>query len=662
MARTGRIGRIERTAKTFVTFAQFVLFVFSGNRLRFLMVPLVLLIFVVFIPPYAASFIGDDYVQLDRISDLLARPWAAYELLNPFRQSWYYRPLQNLWFLANRLLFGLNPFPFYYLQIAFHVLVMALVYRVARQLKLAPAAALAATLLYGFHGHFFDVVTWLSSIGIVLVALFSLAAVSAFLSYLEQPAKGWLLAATLLFVLLAMLSHEEGFLVVPFLLVLWWLRRAARPSPRFIAAFLVMFLLVVVYVGLQLIRPNLNITLSQTDLSHWGRYLSPDPVSQFLVHALVRTTTLFGALGPLLDNSYLAGSLLLVGLAYWFWSGSEATRLGLLWLALHLGFIYWAVWAYQPQFFAGRHLYTGLIGLHLALGALLQAFLQRPAWTHKGARQAVAGATVLALLFFNVQTIGQMHAIWWEMSRRDQEVRQQMQQLMPRVSGDTHVFAHRFVSDASYLPATVQVWYDQPLTPPGGSLGQLLDYGRATRDFYLFDYDDGRLINLMPELQEHAETIFIWHQPPARELLLPDGQRQPLVGSGRPALVIAGPAGDQRLALFTPLPEDVVDGWLSLGYNVLVPAHSELRLALRRPVEPGGVAYRIRLTTMSGSEEVLFEQRWQWAEAAEAGRWHDVVLSLDAHWNQTVSLTFEVQDNDRSIGGGYWANMRFVSD
>jgi hypothetical protein len=654
---------------------------FSGSQRRFLMVPLALLAFVVFLPPYSSSFIGDDYVQLDRISDLLGRPWAAYELLNPFRQRWYFRPLQNLWFLLNRLLFGLNPFPFYYLQIAVHVLVMATLYRVARQLRLPAAAAVAAALLFGFHGHFFDVVTWLSSIAIILVALFSLAAVTVFLSYLKSPERSSLMGVTLLFVLLAMLSHEEGFLVVPFLFVLALCRRLPalcgqpeqggpeHPQPaghRLWAIFALMLLFVAVYVGLQLVRPNLNITVSETEISHWSRYLSPDQFSQFLVHALVRATTLFGALGTLLDYSYLVAASLLAGLAYGFWRGSRVVRLGLLWLVLHLAFIYWALWSYQPQFFAGRHLYNALIGLALAGAALVHALLQRPLgrWQKSrpapAVRAAIVGTILLAALLFNTRTITEMHAIWLEMSNRDQEVRRQMQALMPRVSADTHVFAHRFVTDASYLPATVKVWYDQPLSEPGGTLVRLLNHGRATRHFYLFDYVDGRLTNLMPELQEHAETIFIWNQVPQIELLLPDGGRRFVENDGLPPLVIAGPAGAQRLALFTPLPEEFQEGWFSLAYDAEIPAGSELRLAVRRPAAPGEVAYRVRVTGAGGQDELLFEQPGVWVETA-AG-WHDVILPLDAYWGQRVTLAFEVRDDSRVIGGGYWANMRFVID
>jgi hypothetical protein len=680
-----RIQRQRQATERFANLAHGASFLFSGSRLRFLMVPLALLAFVVFLPPYSGSFIGDDYVQLDRVSDLLGRPWAAYELLNPFRQSWYFRPLQNLWFLLNRLLFDLNPFPFYHLQIAAHVLVMALLYRVARQFRLSPAAGLAGAVIFGFHGHFFDVVTWLSSIAIILVALFGLAAVSAFLSYLRRPERARLLGVTLLFVVLTMLSHEEGFLIVPFLFVLALRHRSAslfrqaeqnEPGPagrrpqaggyRLWATFALMLLFVAVYVGLQLVRPNLNITLSETDISHWSRYLSPSQFSQFLAHALVRATTLFWALGLLLDYSYMVTASLLVALVYGFWRGNGVIRLGLLWLVLHLAFIYWALWSYQSQFFAGRHLYNALIGPSLVVAALVHALMEehlshRPKqWQTPAARAAAVGALLLAALFLNARTIGQMHTIWLEMSHRDEDVRRQMQALMPHASADTHVFAHRFVTDASYLPATVKVWYNQPLSEPGGTLVRLLNHGRATRDFYLFDYVDGRLINLMPELQEHAETIFVWNHVPKTELLLPDGDRRLVGNDSSPPLIIAGPAGEQRLALFTPLPQEHLEAWLSLAYEVEIPTGSALRLAVRRPAAPGEVAYRVRLAGADGQDELLFEQPGVWVETA-AG-WHDVILPLDAYWGQRVTLAFEVRDDARVIGGGYWANMRFVID
>src|SRR5690606_10344711 len=92
-------------------------------------------------------------------------------------------------------------------------------YRVARQLKLGVFTAVLAATLLAIHSHWVDVVSWLSSIAIVLAAVFSLATMSAWLSYLKRPSTRQLLL-TLLFCLLTFLSHEESVLLPPFLLLM----------------------------------------------------------------------------------------------------------------------------------------------------------------------------------------------------------------------------------------------------------------------------------------------------------------------------------------------------------------------------------------------------------------------------------------------------------
>ncbi len=62
-----------------------------------------------YLPDYSDSFVGDDFVQQWRIRKVIEDPIQAYRIFNPVWTDWYYRPMQNLWFLGNRLLFGVNP-------------------------------------------------------------------------------------------------------------------------------------------------------------------------------------------------------------------------------------------------------------------------------------------------------------------------------------------------------------------------------------------------------------------------------------------------------------------------------------------------------------------------------------------------------------------------
>ncbi len=141
---------------------------------------------LLYFPPYKWAWVGDDYVQFDYVLAFLKRPLSAIQLFNPYFLPWYYRPLQNLWFLGNRLVFGLNPVPFYWQMVLWHSLATALVYRVLRQFEITPLAAVLATALFAIHGHYVDVVGWNSSVAIVMAAVFSLASLSAYKSFYER--------------------------------------------------------------------------------------------------------------------------------------------------------------------------------------------------------------------------------------------------------------------------------------------------------------------------------------------------------------------------------------------------------------------------------------------------------------------------------------------
>jgi hypothetical protein len=664
---------------------------------QFVLPGLVLLTIFVYLPPYHAAFVGDDYVQLDYISEFLSRPFTAYRVFDPFWLPWYYRPTQNLWFLANRLIFGLNPFGYYYSQICFHALAVALVYRVARQLGLRPWAALASAALFALHGHFLDVVTWISSIAIVMAAIFSLLSLSAFLSYLERPQRPWLLAATVAFFLLTLLSHEEAILLPPFLLLLrvrlrerQSLLRNAHHSlmkdRRETAAFLFMFALVAGYLVLQFTRPNLTIDLSATPPTHWRQYLAPLNVSHFAVETLLRFTLLFNLESILLANSYLVTFFLLLFIAFWAWQGGRVVRLGLIWAGLHLAFIYWALWSQKPEFYAGRHIYNAWIGLVLAIGATIDQVVGQ---TQTGARRKLRlevtnlrslASTLISnyqlpiimtfilagILLANINITWQTQRSWLAKAQEDKRVEEQMKRLLPEVTADSHLFANRFVVTPSFLRAVAQVWYDQPLSPPAGSFSQLKLHGRATDDFYLFDYANGQLVNLMPELQEHDETIFLWSQEPRAEIVPEDGEEAVGAAAGVSEMIITGPEGDQRLAFLTEPPESG-QGWLSLVYVVSVPDQSELRLAMRKEFGrlPGedGMAFRVRLMDQSGQTETLLETFLTAGEAGTEEVWQEVAIPLQPYWNQAVVLRLEVSAGKNALHDqGYWANPRFVID
>lgn len=675
---------------------------------QIIVLALILIAIFVYLPPYHNAFIGDDYVQQDYIDEFLSRPYAAHRVFNPYWLPWYYRPLQNLWFLANRLVFGLNPFGYYALQLGIHALAVALVYRVSRQFRLRPFAAAFTAALFAIHGHHLDVVAWLSSIAIVMAAVFSLAALSAFLAYLNQGQARSRLLLTAVFCLLALLAHEEGFLLPPLLFLLLLMRRLQIRDWRLwrapgrlrsqianlwqtrqeTAVFLFLFCVMAVYLLVQLDRPNLNISSGDVTTTVWRHYLEPLQISLFLVETLTRYTLLTDLLPTLSAYSYLAAYLLLAFLGLWAWKGQRVTRWGLAWAALHLTFIYFVLWSQKPEFYAGRHIYNAWIGIVLALGATVDDWLKRPnnytmdslsSWLDdrisslpglrssptplKRASQILLVVLLTAVLFSHINVTRKTQAAWLAGAEEDKMVEAQMKRLLPQVTENTHVFAHRFVIAPSFMRAVVQVWYNQMLSEPGGSLDELRWHGRASDDFYLFDYENETLTNLMPTLQAHDETVFLWSQTPEVKAFVPSGET-----AGEKAAYTAdqvvGPAHDRRLALLTHPPASD-QSWLSLAYTVTVPHQSQLRFGLGVPADEatgeGDMTFRVRLSQQEGQEETIYQRTL--ASDLQAG-WLEATIPMDDYWGKQVVLRLEVVAAGDSNGpqAGYWANPRFVID
>ncbi len=120
---------------------------------------------------------------------------------------------------------------------------------------------------------------------------------------------------------------------------------------------------------IQFNRPNLTIDISETPSTQWLELVSPMQIGQFVKDISLRYTLtanwgMAQSAAPLL----LAIMVLLL-LGAWFLMGNWTVRLGLIWVALHLGLIYATLWQSKPQLLAGRHFYQASFGLVLAIGA-----------------------------------------------------------------------------------------------------------------------------------------------------------------------------------------------------------------------------------------------------------------------------------------------------
>ena len=598
---------------------------------------LLLLCAWLYFPPYFDSFVGDDFVQQWRIREFVTAPADAYQILHPFWTNWYYRPLQNLWFLGNRLQFGLNPFGYYTLQILCHLLAISLLVRMVRLLRLPPWAVLATAVLFAINGQHQLTVSWISSIGIVLGAVFSLAAATTYLTYLHQEKMGWLII-TFVFVMLALLAHEEGMLIIPFLLAIWLTQPRRLSRPRDIGFFILMSGLLAGYVALQLSRPNVHIAVDGDYISRLLTAVSPNDWGAFALEAVTRWLGFEGQAGNLMAQPVLtpfAGMGILIGAGLAFWAGSRAVRLGLLWAGFHLGFIYLGLWSQRPELFDGRHLYNAWIGISLALGAILAQAASSIKWTpgSRGRRGSTGVGLALALFLFlwlHIQAVQSGMTRFYQLTRQVKAAEADMKAILPEVNEQTQVFATRFLLTAQYFAPAAGVWYDDP-NLKGGSLNILQKYDAVPPHFYLFDYEEGRLTNLMPELQAATKTIFLWNQEPV------------VTNANLAQNTIVGSTTARHLALKI-VPE--TSGWATLHYTAEVPPESWLMTAVRgRP----GQQFQILI-----NGDVVFS----YALANSHNHWQAVEIPLNQFANQTITIQFQTAGSANEPG--YWSVPRLV--
>jgi hypothetical protein len=303
------------------------------------------------------------------------------------------------------------------------------------------------------------------------------------------------------------------------------------------------------------------------------------------------------------------------------------------------------------------------IGLSLAIGATLGQVLHiAPKW------RRIAGAAILVVLAANlIYQRAQAQPVLESIAAITQDVesiREQMLAIVPDPSDKTHFFAYELPPTTDYVQAMASVWYDQPFTGLGGYIGRLKDHGQASNEYYLLNFEDDILYNLMPELQNAAHTFFIWKENPVAEIVHPDGTPTTLDEGSYQLNTLTGPPEARRLGIFLHPPAPA-DGWASLAYLVTVPENSSLRFATRR--ETGGLAvedgmlFRVIVTRPSRESEIIYSDFVEPQKNNIFEPWTEVSIPMNKYWGVDVEIRLEVAAGENLIHDhGYWANPRFV--
>ena len=191
----------------------------------------VLAIFTIlfFCPSLKNGFVWDD-------KDIIFKQIQHIEGLNIYKpSSIYYRPLTQISFLLDYLIWGYRPFGYHLTNIILHtanvLLFFILIRKILTKLEVDPSAPFLLALVFALHPVHVESVSWIAGRTDILVSLFSLLTLIATQLYWERGEKR-LFIFILIFFLLALASKEMAVILVPILLIegIWIAPMFYRPQ------------------------------------------------------------------------------------------------------------------------------------------------------------------------------------------------------------------------------------------------------------------------------------------------------------------------------------------------------------------------------------------------------------------------------------------------
>lgn len=332
------------------------------------------------------NFAYDDQLQIlrnDRVHSWEHAPrffvehvWSQ---LTPGGGGNYYRPVFELWLLANWSLFGTHPMGWHVTTLAVHLLAVWLAYLVLIKLTKDRLTAAIAALLFAVHPTHIESVAWISGVTDPLLAVFSLGSMLAYIRAGETGRGTWKAAAVGLFAL-ALLEKEPAIVLPALLFGYDWLVERKRDgvgnlvrrlAPYAVTAALYLVARDAVLKGMLHEEPHTlrDVLLSLPELLwFYARHLLwPFNLSVFYEMNLVHSPGWQNFVLPLL-------ALLAFSVAVWWLARrSGAAMLGAWWMALFLLPAIVGVSVFTAEDLVhDRYLYLPSLGLALVVACALR--------------------------------------------------------------------------------------------------------------------------------------------------------------------------------------------------------------------------------------------------------------------------------------------------
>jgi dolichyl-phosphate-mannose-protein mannosyltransferase/tetratricopeptide repeat protein len=283
----------------------------------------------------------------------------------------YYRPIALAFIALERVIFGTQTAAFRFVHAGVHLVNVVLLFVVVRRLlsrnsQIAPAvaAAVLAAMPYTV-----DTVLFLASICDLLVMMFSMLAVRAFLVWSDRPTPAKLMMIAI-FTFAAMLSKENA-VVLPLVFFVLHLSRTGSASWRTICPPLALSGLAIL--GCLVLRAFIVSSPDVNSLLEFGRLL-PANVAIAVRYAVFPVPLVLehGVLSAVGDMYWVIGCLLLgisVAVFVFFRHRLNMALAGIaIWLAMVMPSLVAIAWT---EVFAPRYLYLPVFGLSLIIGHLV---------------------------------------------------------------------------------------------------------------------------------------------------------------------------------------------------------------------------------------------------------------------------------------------------
>lgn len=420
---------------------------------------LLLAVAALHVPTLFNPFLIDDYVYLYTVHDL---DWTG--IANVFTTStmgaeasgvwWtpsgalpFYRPIGEMTFAADFLIWRLQPFGYHLMNLVLHLVCTFLAWRLARRLLDAPVAALAVAVVFALHPVHNEAVAWISGRFDLLVCLCVLASVLSYLNWQHNaPRSGlWGLLSVLWFAV--GLLCKETAIVLPAVLVVvealrWRGAGAAYRGGRLVAAALAFGSTALLYLagrfalfgGLGNLPPPYGLDLSSPLIAirsltwNLAQYLL-----DFVLFIQVDSIYIveFWSNHLMLMVLALAAALAICAACTMLAWRSRAFRVGLVWTVL---FTVPSLMAMPGE----RNVYLSSVGVALIAGAAFGALLRRSD-TRPAVGQWVRWVSFTTVSLWIVLGIGE-HALMWGVSRSGDKVFRDLEALMPDPPRDARIY------------------------------------------------------------------------------------------------------------------------------------------------------------------------------------------------------------------------------